>query len=159
MRIGLRITVDGIDRIMERVNRLAQVHDRSAEIARRLCVEVGEPLIWAWHGNHARVFTEPTANGYSIVAEGEQVLFIEFGTGNAAGIYAQHYNGTVPAIVRPKSWSEQDAHMYEVLGFWIWHGHWFEETPPHPAFYDAYRAMLEAYPRIAREVLGNEVHE
>lgn len=149
----MRVVVRGIKQAVKHINKLAKIREQCLEIAKRLC-DVGYPWIWAWHGNHAKVSIDPIDNGYCISAEGEKVLFIEFGTGDSAGIYAQHYNGEVPTVVRPGSWSEQDAHMYERLHFWIWHGKWFRETRPHPAFYDAYRAMSEAFPQIVKEVLG-----
>ena len=148
----MRMHITGRDRVLERANQLANIDEKLDEIARRLC-EVGQPWIWAWHGNHAQVWSEPTENGYRIVAEGEQVLFIEFGTGDSAGIHAAEYDA-VPEVVRPGSWSEQDKQQYSNLGFWFWGGAMFRETPPHPAFYDAYRAMVEALPQIADEVFS-----
>ena len=38
---------------LERVQKLLDVKARVAEVAKRLC-EVGEPIIRATHGNHAR---------------------------------------------------------------------------------------------------------
>ena len=148
----MEFSVTGVDRIKQRIEKLANLREKCAEIARRLC-DVGYPWIWAWHGNHASVTTEPTEDGYVIKAEGEQVLFIEFGTGDSAGINAAYYDA-VPGVVRPGSWSEGHARQYSEWGFWFWGGAMFRETPPHPAFYDAYQAMVEALPKIANEVFA-----
>lgn len=148
----ISISVTRTGNALERVQKLLNVKARVAEIAKRLC-EVGEPIIRETHGNHARVWTEPTENGYKINAEGEDVLFIEFGTGDRAGVLSPWYD-EVPAEARPGSWSETHAQMYSRYGFWVFGGQRYEYTEPHPAFYDAYQAMVEALPQIAQEVFG-----
>lgn len=148
----ISISVTRTGDALERVQKLLDVKARVAEVAKRLC-EVGEPIIRATHGNHARVWTEPTENGYKINAEGESVLFIEFGTGDRAGVLSPWYD-EVPASARPGSWSETHAQMYSRYGFWVFGGQRYEYTEPHPAFYDAYQAMVEALPQIAQEVFG-----
>ena len=135
-----------------RVQKLLDVKASVAEIAKRLC-EVGEPIIRATHGNHARVWTEQTENGYKISAEGEDILFIEFGTGDRAGVLSPWYD-QVPSEARPGSWSETHAQQYSTQGYWYFGGKRYEFTEPHPAFYDAYQAMVEALPQIAQEVFG-----
>ena len=148
----ISISVTRTGDALERVQKLLNVKASVAEIAKRLC-EVGEPIIRATHGNHARVWTEPTENGYKISAEGEDVLFIEFGTGDRAGVLSPLYD-EVPADARPGSWSETHAQQYSTQGFWYFGGKRYEFTEPHPAFYDAYQAMVEALPQIAQEVFG-----
>lgn len=148
----ISISVTRTGDALERVQKLLDVKARVAEVAKRLC-EVGEPIIRATHGNHARVWTEPTENGYKISAEGEDVLFIEFGTGDRAGVLSPWYD-QVPADARPGSWSETHAQQYSTQGFWYFGGKRYEFTEPHPAFYDAYQAMVEALPQIAQEVFG-----
>ena len=148
----ISISVTRTGDALERVQRLLDIKERVAEVAKRLC-EVGEPIIRATHGNHARVWTEPTENGYKISAEGEDVLFIEFGTGDRAGVLSPWYD-QVPPEARPGSWSETHAQMYSRYGFWVFGGQIYHYTEPHPAFYDAYQAMVEALPQIAQEVFG-----
>ena len=146
----MQIEVKGIDRILKQLERFDNMETKLNDIAQRL-VAVGEPIIRAVHGNHNAVWSEPTAEGYRIIAEGESVLFIEFGTGDAAGIHASAYDA-VPSVVRPGSWSETHSQQYSRWGFWFFGGHVLRETPPHPAFYDAYKAMVEALPQIVEEV-------
>ena len=146
----MQIEVKGIDRILKQLERFDNMETKLADIAQRL-VAVGEPIIRAVHGNHNAVWSEPTAEGYRIIAEGESVLFIEFGTGDAAGIHASAYDA-VPSVVRPGSWSETHSQQYSRWGFWFFGGQKLRETPPHPAFYDAYKAMVEALPQIVEEV-------
>ena len=149
----MQISVSGIDRIKQRIDRLANLQEKCAEIAKRLC-EIGEPIIRAAHGNHATVMAAPIENGYAITADGDQrLLIIEFGAGDATGIMASEYD-EVPSVVRPGSWSESHAQMYSRYGFWVFAGQILHETEPNPAFYYAYQAMVEALPQIANEVFA-----
>ena len=150
----MRVTVSGLDNIRNAVNRLLNVQDRVLAVARRLC-EVGEPIIRQTHGHHAFIQIIDNGNGYSLSAEGTDILFIEFGTGDRAGIYSTLYD-QVPVVVRPGSWSEAHGGEYAATGgygrgFWHFGGLEYHYTEPHPAFYDAYQAMVQALPRIAQE--------
>lgn len=146
----MNITVTGIDHALKTLEKYANLDDKLAELAKRLC-EIGEPIIKQIHGNHSAVWSEPTANGYRIVAEGEDVLFIEFGAGDAAGSENALYDA-VPSVARPGSWSETHAQMYSRYGFWVFAGRKMTEVPPSPAFYYAYEYMVQNLPRIAEEV-------
>lgn len=149
----MQISVSGIDHIKERIDKLADLQDKCAELARRLC-EVGEPIIRAAHGGHATVIAAPIDNGYAITADGDhRLLIIEFGAGDATGIMAGQYD-EVPSVVYPGSWSESHAQMYSRYGFWVFAGHILHEVEPNPAFYYAYQAMVEALPQIANEVFA-----
>ena len=134
------------------INRMLHLREKVEEIAKRLC-KVGEPIIQATHGNHARVWSEPTENGYKVCADGEDILFIEFGTGLKAGQDAHLYD-EVPGVVGEGTWSATHAKMYSTWGFWVFAGEIYYYTEPHPAFYYAYQAMVEALPQIAQEVFS-----
>lgn len=134
------------------INRMLHLREKVEEVAQRLC-KVGEPIIQATHGNHARVWSEPTKNGYKVCAEGEDILFIEFGTGLKAGQDAHLYD-EVPGVVGEGTWSATHAKMYSTWGFWVFAGEIYYYTEPHPAFYYAYKAMVEALPQIAQEVFS-----
>lgn len=131
---------------------MLHLREKVEEVAKRLC-KVGEPIIQATHGNHARVWSEPTENGYKVCAEGEDILFIEFGTGLKAGQDAHLYD-EVPGVVGEGTWSATHAKMYSTCGFWVFAGEIYYYTEPHPAFYYAYQAMVEALPQIAQEVFS-----
>ena len=144
----MQITVTGVAHALKTLEKYASIQSKLSEFAEKLA-QVGEAEAAITYGG--RVTHRLTADGATIVISGEDVLFIEFGTGDAAGIHAAQYDA-VPSVVRPGSWSETHAHQYEMLGFWWWHNQKFTETPPHPGAYDAYRAMVQAIPRIASEV-------
>lgn len=148
----MQITVAGLNGAIKSINKLLNIDAKCEEIAKRLC-EIGEPIIRQVHGNHAMVWTEPSDHGYKIVAEGEDVLFIEFGAGNAAGSTAGLYDD-VPSVVRPGSWSETHAKQYVMYGNWWFGGVAYVEVVPTPAFYYAYEYMVQNLPQIAQEVFA-----
>jgi len=147
----VQISVSGVVHAIDTIKRYAGIREKVALLAERLCKEVGEPIIKQIHGNHSKVWSEATEKGYKITAEGKDVLFIEFGAGDAAGRDKALYD-EVPSVVRPGSWSEKHAQMYSRFGFWVFAGRIVHEVPTSPAFYYAYEAMVQAIPRIASEV-------
>lgn len=149
----MQITVNGVMHTIQAIKKYSDLDRKLQEIAERLC-KIGEPIISQIHGHHAtRIWTEATKNGYKICAEGEDLLFIEFGAGDAAGRDAGLYD-KVPSKVRPGSWSETHKQMYSRYGFWVFGGQLLHEVPPSPAFYYAYEYMVQNLPRIAQEVFS-----
>lgn len=151
----MRISINGLESIRRAVDKFGNLKIKCYLLASRLC-EVGEPIIRETHGNHASISVEPLAsdNGYCIRADGEDILFIEFGTGDHAGDMSSQYD-EVPTYVRPGAWSESHAQMYSRYGFWVFAGKIYHYTDPHPAFYYAYKAMVDALPKIAQEVFDS----
>lgn len=140
--------------MLHRVQQLSDLDRKVKEVAERLC-QIGEPIIRQVHGHNAdRIETVPTKNGYKIVAEGQDILFIEFGAGDAAGSENANYDA-VPWEAQPGTWSMNHAQMYSRYGFWVFGGQIYREVQPTPAFYYAYEYMVQNLPRIAREVFGN----
>lgn len=148
----MEISITGIDSMINTVRRFQNIEERLEKIAKRLC-EVGEPIIRQTHGKHADgIWSEKTTDGYKVVAEGKDLLFIEFGAGDMAGTTSVLYD-QIPVSVRPGSWSETHAQQYSTQGFWFFGGKMYRETIPHPAFYYAYQAMVQALPQIVSEEL------
>ena len=107
-------------------------------------------------GNHASIVAERSPSGARIIIDGDEVLFIEFGTGNATGIYRALYD-EVPVVVEPGSWSEAHGGEYWKTGgypngYWHFNGQKIQETEPIPGTYYAYREMVQAIPQVASEV-------
>lgn len=149
----MKFSFSGIEHAIQTVNKYKDLDRKVKEIAERLC-QIGEPIIRQVHGHHADdIHTEPTGNGYKIVASGEDILFIEFGAGDAAGSENANYDA-VPREAQPGTWSMNHAQMYSRYGFWVFGGHIYREVQPTPAFYYAYEYMVQNIPRIAREVFG-----
>ena len=148
----MQISVTGIDRIKERIEKYADLQSKLLELAWRLC-EVGSAICDSVYHTSVSVYVEKTDDGAKVVCEGEDVLFIEFGTGDKAGALAANYDA-VPPEVAPGTWSATHAKMYSTYGFWYFGGQRYEYTEPHPATYEAYKAMVEALPQIANEVFA-----
>lgn len=146
----MQITISGVGPILQRVQRYVGIDIKIKEVIKRLCA-IGEPIIAQTHANHAEVKTEDTKTGSRIYAKGKDVLFIEFGTGDMAGVMDALYEA-VPSSVGQGTWSESHAQMYTRYGFWVFAGAIYHYTEPHPAFYYAYQAMMQALPQIVEDV-------
>ena len=147
----MQISIKGIDHAIRTIERYADINAKLTELAERLCREVGLPIIASVHHGAS---INPIANGCSITAEGENVLFIEFGAGDSAGVMSALYD-TVPPEVGQGTWSATHAQMYTRYGFWVFGGVIYHETAPHPVFYYAYQDIIQAIPQMAREVFGH----
>ena len=99
--------------------------------------------------NFADVGMERTDNGYKIVMYGEDVYFIEFGTGSDT---EAHYPVSVPVF--PGSWSMEHSQKYAKQGWWWYGGEVFTGTLPYKPMYYAEKKMREEMPRIVKEVFG-----
>ena len=148
----MQITVTGIDRVRERIEKYADLQSKLLELAWRLC-EVGSAVCDSVYHTSVSVYVEKTNEGAKVICEGEDVLFIEFGTGDKAGVLAANYDA-VPPEVAPGTWSSGHAQMYSRYGFWYFGSRRYEYTEPHPATYEAYKAMIEELPQIADEVFA-----
>ena len=143
----MQVIVTGVENALRAIKKYENIQEKLFEIALRLC-EIGEPII---SGVHGAVSMEQTDNGYKITASGEDVLFIEFGTGDLAGVMDSLYDA-VPPSVGQGTWSATHAQMYSRFGFWVFAHTIYHYTEPHPVFYYAYQAMVEALPQVVREV-------
>lgn len=93
-------------------------------------------------------------NGYKISASGEDVYFIEFGTGNSAGMF---YGDGLPETsvpIYPGSYSEQNAGMYAKWGYWFYRGNIMSSTPVYMPMYYAGKAIRENEKRVAQGVFS-----
>ena len=93
-------------------------------------------------------------NGYKITAQGEDVYFIEFGTGNSAGMFYGDELPNTSVPVYPGSYSEQNAGRYATWGYWFYKGEIMSSTPVYMPMYYAEKAIRENEKRIVQEVFG-----
>lgn len=148
----MKITVKGVDHAIKTIEKYANLQQKMLELAYRLC-EIGSTVCDSVYHSTVSIYVEQTKTGAKVVCKGKDVLFIEFGTGDAAGRFASLYDEVPPEVGRG-TWSATHAQQYTRWGFWIWHGQVFRETPPHPATYEAYQTMVQEIPRVAKEVFG-----
>jgi hypothetical protein len=98
------------------------------------------------------------SNGYKIVAAGEDVYFIEFGTGFNAGT-AYGDKGVPPSVsvpVHPGSWSEEHAKAFSEHGYWYYAGEKLQGTEAEMPMYYAEKAIRENEKRVFEEVFGRK---
>ena len=110
----------------------------------------------AWTGNGgvtAIVLPLPGGNGYRIYAEGEDVYFLEFGTGDVAGM---GYKGDVTDVsvpTYPGSWSVYHAQKYTQNYYWWYRGQPLTETPAYMPMYYAGKAIHANAKRVMKGVM------
>lgn len=129
--------------------RLDEVCKRIAEVGRD---EAQHFFDMAENGNGGTaVSVSKIDNGYSVIAEGEKVYFVEFGTGDA--VTGSHgFQTSVP--IYSGSYSETHEQKYSVYGYWYYGGEKLTETPIYAPMFHAEKKMREEMPRIVREVFG-----
>ena len=84
---------------------------------------------------------------------GQDIYFIEFGT----GIYAGAYPGDstrVPVSITPGSWSETHARQFYDNGEWWYGGNYYQGTEMWMPMYRAGQKMRDEMHRVVREELS-----
>lgn len=154
--IVLELSVESCKKAIKELEKYSkQLEPKLDEICRRLAemgVKEAENHLTLANGNTKAKINPPVKidGGYKIVMEGEDVYFIEFGTGDAAATNSYY---TPLVNVYPGSWSEEHAEKYSSYGFWWYGGEKLTETPAYMPMYNAGKIMREELPRIAKEVL------
>lgn len=127
--------------------KMDKVCKRLAEIGRDTAINIVDQVRQS-EGNFVdSIEVVQTDNGYKIVMAGEDVYFIEFGTGDGV---EPHYDTSVP--VAWGTWSAEHNQVLWKHGFWYYEGQKFTGTPAYMPMYYAEKAMREAYPKVAQEV-------
>ena len=147
---ALRAQLDGkAKRLCER---LADIGLRVADIKFATALYDGDDRV--------DVTVEPTENGYKIVATGQAVAFIEFGSGAKYG-GGYPLNTMQPSVnTNPGSWSLDPAvgkgHYADPNGWYYEYGKKSWGNPPAMAMYYADKEMRQRIAEIAREVFAND---
>lgn len=102
----------------------------------------------------ATITVEQIANGYAVKADGESVLFLEFGSGIT-------YGGGHPENsefgMGPGTYPDGKGHWDDPRGWWIpksaGGGHTYG-NPPAMAMYEARKTIIRELPRIVKEVFS-----
>lgn len=100
------------------------------------------------------ITVEQIANGYAVKADGESVLFLEFGSGLT-------YGGGHPENsefgMGPGTYPDGKGHWDDPRGWWIpksaGGGHTYG-NPPAMAMYEARKTIIRELPRIVKEVFS-----
>lgn len=127
-------------------------------VVQRLAEEVAQPVAQSNFGfdGLVNVYTEKTPNGYAIVAEGEQVCFLEFGAGVTTDT-THPFAGKVPFMVTAGSWSQSPQGMKQYVPntheYWYYHGEKYTGVEPRRGMYEAYKAVLQSVEMVLRDEL------
>lgn len=157
----MRIDIDifdskSINAAVKMLNRYADGIAKAAEeIARRLA-EIGVQVVdqsYSFTGEAYTVRKEQTENGYMIIAEGDNVLFLEFGTGVLTEDY-EHPNAEGLPVIAPGSWSQTEGMKHFIPGiheYWYYNRRKYSGTIATQGFYFAKKEMKEQAKQIAAE--------
>lgn len=153
--IAIELSVDSCNKAIKELQAYQkEIKPKLDEVCRRLA-EIGSQEATARvrgskEGNDDVAFSvEKIDNGYKLVMSGEDVYFIEFGTGDQVNA---HYDTSVP--VAYGSWSVEHSQMLWNKGFWYYDKVRYTGTPAYMPMYYAERKMREEAPRIVKEVFG-----
>lgn len=133
---------------------MAWLKAKNDEFLQRL-LEEGKRVAERYFGNAVTVTVDKTATGYALVAEGEAVCFLEFGTGVYAEPVGDVFEQYMPFTIEAGSWSESE------FGAGTWSRHIANGGTPenYPynrqakhGMWEAYKTILESADRIAKEV-------
>ena len=154
-RIVIDLSAESCQKALEELQKYEkEIKPKMEEVCRRLA-EIGKQeaisvvnTIKLSEGNAVdRIDTVKTDNGYKIVMEGEDVYFIEFGTGDGT---SPHFDTSVP--VAWGTWSAEHKQILWTHGFWYYNHIKFTGTTAYMPMYYAEKAMRENLSRVVSEV-------
>lgn len=141
--MNITLNINGLSEAEGHLKNLSDsFEEKCLEVCRLLVETYGEPIARASFGN--RTLVMPIDHGYSLSVNGQDVFFIEFGT----GVYSDTghpWAGSAPGGAAPGSWSKDHAQMFTRYGKWYFGGRWIEGTHP-------YRGMLQAWEQMVAHV-------
>ena len=135
--------------------KLDQVCKRLAEIGAGEASAIAYAAASQNYGNNDVSVSKPIKieNGYKVEMSGEDIFFVEFGTGIFAGEYAGDASNVTVGIM-PASYSETHAKQFSEKGYWFYGNQFLRGTPAYMPMYYAIKKMREEMPRIAQEIFG-----
>lgn len=143
----------GIQYLEVEKKRIKQFTDRLLErIAYEACVAAK-----AVFGPSVDVSATKIDNGYSIIARGDRVCFLEFGTGiyawDSSALNPFAHSPELPFVVEAGSWSmtEGAGTWQEVIDGKVSPEEWRYNRRARPGMYEAYKAIVEHLTEWARE--------
>lgn len=155
--------IDGLRKAADELRKTADDMERKGvEICKRLA-EIGLRVasinyaVGSMDGNDdVEVTIEPIEHGYKIMANGEDVYFLEFGTGVAAGFGYDTSTINPPVDISPGSWSKTHKRLFSEKGYWYYNGRKYDMTTPRMGMYHAAKEIEQNLKRIAEEVLNSD---
>ncbi len=162
-KIVVPLSVDGIDRLQKELKKYQAWQQRKAKgLAERLAmlgastasIRFSRAVYTGVKDANVSVVAAP--NGYTVKADGESVLFIEFGSGVTYGSghpeASQHGMG-------PGTYPDGKGHWDDPRGWYLPKekgGIHTYGNPPAMPMYEARKAIEQELPRIVREVFSGD---
>jgi hypothetical protein len=155
--VKVKGSLDDIDKMIRQVRSYKKTLAKKTDELIKNLAEIGVKAAQDTYGSAVTVHSEKTDKGYTILAEGRAVCFLEFGTGVYADDSSLDHYQSVTFKVEPGSWSESEegAHTWSQ---WIESGKPASEYPynrvARPGILNAYNAIVEAIQSEAKKVFG-----
>ena len=160
-KVIVPLSVSGIERLQKAVDEYQKWQEqKTAELLDRL-VMLGASTASIRFARatytglkDATVTVEPIANGYVIKAEGQSVLFLEFGSGIR---YGSGHPENAEYGMGPGTYPDGKGHWDDPKGWWLpknkGGGHTYG-NPPAMAMYEARKSIEQELVRIVKEVFS-----
>lgn len=160
-RVEVPLSVSGVQKLLDELQEYRRWQkEKAVELAQRLAMlgatvaSIGFSRAVYSGMRDANVSVVAIPGGYAVKADGESVLFIEFGSGITYGSghpEAQEFG------MGPGTYPEGKGHWDDPNGWWIpksaGGGHTYGNPPAMP-MYEARKQIEQELPRIVREVFS-----
>lgn len=160
-RVEVPLSVSGVQKLLDELQEYRRWQkEKAVELAQRLAMlgatvaSIGFSRAIYSGMRDANVSVVAIPGGYAVKADGESVLFIEFGSGITYGSghpEAQEFG------MGPGTYPEGKGHWDDPNGWWIpksaGGGHTYGNPPAMP-MYEARKQIEQELPRIVREVFS-----
>lgn len=146
-----------IDAAVKQLRKFAKERERKIDLYLMKLAQLGEVTAQRAYGGQVQVRAHKNRyRQWEVRADGDQVIFLEFG----AGVYTEDHALTIGSnlniIIAPGGWSETEGEG--TWGRWVADGKPLDKYPynqrPRAGMYEAYKAIVANQDRIAEEVFG-----
>ena len=160
-KVVVPLSVSGIERLQKEISEYQKWQEqKTAELLNRLAMLGASTASIRFARaiytglKDATVTVEPIANGYVIKAEGQSVLFLEFGSGIR---YGSGHPENAKYGMGPGTYPDGKGHWDDLKGWWLpknkGGGHTYG-NPPAMAMYEARKSIEQELVRIVKEVFS-----
>ena len=148
MKIQMQLSVPSINNAIRQLQ--AYNTKKMLDNACRKLGEIGTEIVSGYF-SICKVYGKQVDDGYVIIAEGPQVMFIEFGTGQFTD--SEYGRSLGLTIVEPGMWSQTEGQGQYTPEhpYWTWGGKVIKGTPARRGFYFASKQLREMAASIVRE--------
>ena len=160
----MSVVITGLKKTEELLDKLTHIEKPMKELARELC-ELAERVVNERYGSYYVFYDgntdysteiEELPNGFRLTAYGEDIGFLEFGT----GIFASPDEFAGDFGVYPGSWSETHAKQFNLQThpYWYWRGQKTAGMPPTRGMHEALETIQNEFNAMAKEKIEAWIH-